>query len=61
MEQIRIDRRDRRLRARARAGRPADPQPLRYRAGDDPAVDEDLLSRIEALVDHPGRTDDPAG
>ena len=51
MERIRIDRRDQRLRAHARAARAAELAPLECRTGDGPAVDEDLLARIDALIE----------
>lgn len=60
MERIRIDRRDQRLRARARAAGAAELTPLVCRTGDGPAIDEELLARIDALIDRldrPGRID----
>lgn len=61
MEQIRIDRRAQGLRARhleTRArDRAAAAAPLRYAAPDPGSgIDEDLLSRIDALLDEQART-----
>ena len=58
MERIRIDRRDQRLRAHARAARTAELAPLECRTGDGPAIDEDLLGRIDARLDAADRGDD---
>ncbi|MGI9017482.1 MAG: hypothetical protein ACR2HR_10340 [Euzebya sp.] len=58
MEQARIDRRHLSLQARRRVAHQAAreavaveaSQPLAYAAGADPAVDEDLLARIDAVL-----------
>ena len=52
MEQIRINRGARALQARRRAERRTPSlEALSYASGDAPDIDEDLLARIDALLD----------
>ncbi|CAN5347214.1 hypothetical protein BH23ACT9_BH23ACT9_27490 [soil metagenome] len=58
MERIRIDRRDQSLRARQRTQRGQEDAEasLRYRAGGGADIDDDLLVRIDALLEAHGPT-----